>query len=250
MLGRHQEELVVARQCKSVFPEELPCRAEEARALAALGRMDELEAMLHEATTVAAQADSTATMGSWVPGDVFAVAVRELRAHGYRQESLAIAERLVDWSTGFGQTEDLSIQHRDSVASALYLAERWSEAEEIYRTLGSDEVNRVDNWDDLFRMEFRGMLGVTAARNGNRAAALKISDELARVEGYPLGRHTRFRASIAAILGEKQQALDLLRQAIAQGRTLHNPWGGIHDNPDFEALWDDPEFKELMRPKG
>ncbi len=56
-----------------------------------------------------------------------------------------------------------------------------------------------------------------------------------------------FRAGIAAQLGETDRAIHLLRQAVAAGYCEYM-W--IHSHPPFEPLWDDPEFQEILRPKG
>ena len=52
------------------------------------------------------------------------------------------------------------------------------------------------------------------------------------------------RAQIAVALGERERAMELLRQS---DRWPHVSW---HEDPHFEPLWDYPPFKELLRPKG
>ena len=49
------------------------------------------------------------------------------------------------------------------------------------------------------------------------------------------------------LLGEKAQAVDLMREVFAQGWTFTVD---IHSDMDLEPLADDPAFRELMRPKG
>ena len=70
--------------------------------------------------------------------------------------------------------------------------------------------------------------------------------ELAAIEESPFGGVLLCRASIAARLGERDKALDLLREALAAGTLAHL----LHSDTDFESLWDDPEFQELIEPKG
>lgn len=58
--------------------------------------------------------------------------------------------------------------------------------------------------------------------------------------------HVAGRARIAALLGEPDRAVDLLRDAIAQGfgsRLM------IHGTPDFESLREYPPFEQLMAPE-
>jgi len=51
---------------------------------------------------------------------------------------------------------------------------------------------------------------------------------------------------IAALLGDKEGAVSLLRQAIKQGYA----YSGIHPTEDFESLADFPPYVQLMKPKG
>ena len=55
------------------------------------------------------------------------------------------------------------------------------------------------------------------------------------------------RASIAAVLGEKERAVELLKEAFAKGLTYGSY---ILADMDLENLRDYEPFKELMRPKG
>jgi hypothetical protein len=56
------------------------------------------------------------------------------------------------------------------------------------------------------------------------------------------------RAQIAAVLADRNRAVELLRDAIAQGAV--DPWDHLHSEPGFAALHGDPPFDELLRPKG
>jgi len=64
---------------------------------------------------------------------------------------------------------------------------------------------------------------------------------------FLLGNHLWWQARIASLLGEKERAVGLLREAFSQGLTY-----GVylHREIDLEPLWDYPPFKELLRPKG
>jgi hypothetical protein len=98
------------------------------------------------------------------------------------------------------------------------------------------------------------MLGVIAARTGDRAAAQRISSELeARkldVLFMPLSSY--WRARIAAALGDERTAIALLRRAVAEGYLpLPSVAGGfLHAEPDLRLLLSNPEVRELVRPKG
>jgi hypothetical protein len=58
---------------------------------------------------------------------------------------------------------------------------------------------------------------------------------------------TLWRARITALLGDKDGAMTLLRQAVSQGTRFGVR---IHRDINFEPLWDYPPFQELVRPKG
>lgn len=64
---------------------------------------------------------------------------------------------------------------------------------------------------------------------------------------YLFGRHTLWRARIAAVLNERSDALTLLREAFAQGEA-YGAW--LHADAAFESLRGDAGFRELLEPKG
>jgi hypothetical protein len=96
--------------------------------------------------------------------------------------------------------------------------------------------------------EAEANLGVLAARRGDAAEAARISGWLTSVERpYLHGRNTYWRARIASLLGEPEDAVRLLRQAFAEGMEV---WDVVHTEPDFDPLHDHPPFRELVRSKG
>jgi tetratricopeptide (TPR) repeat protein len=121
----------------------------------------------------------------------------------------------------------------------LYYAREWEEARKLFEELAKESP------DDL---NHRGYLGVIAARQGNREEALKHSAWLENLNRpYLLGSHTLWRARIAAVLGEQERAVLLLRDAFAQGAAYGI---GFHRDPAFESLKEYGPYKELMKPKG
>ena len=64
---------------------------------------------------------------------------------------------------------------------------------------------------------------------------------------YLFGSNTYGRACIAAILGDKEQAVALLKESFLQGREFGT---GVHKDFAFESLWDYPPFIEFLKPKG
>jgi hypothetical protein len=164
---------------------------------------------------------------------LFATAL-ELRAHGHRQESVKMAERAVEWLRG--RPPDEARKARRLLASSLRLAERWEEATPIYQALAGESPDDIDR---------AGALGILAAHRGERAEAPRVSERLRRLERpYLLGENTLMRARIAAWLGEKDQAVDLLRTAFAEG-VFHDIFP--HRDMDLEPLRGYPPFEELIQ---
>ncbi len=90
--------------------------------------------------------------------------------------------------------------------------------------------------------------GVTAARIGDRTTADKMSKQLASVDApFTMGGPSFARAAIAAQLGERDEAIRLLQQAITLGFHDHDR---LHVDISFDPIRNDPEFQEIMRPKG
>jgi tetratricopeptide (TPR) repeat protein len=119
------------------------------------------------------------------------------------------------------------------------LLERFTEAKPLFQALLAANKSRP--------AELVARLAIIDARTGDRAAALRASDELAkRSTDYHQREFSYWRAHIMAQLGDTAQAIQLLRDAFAQGispTTAHADMllEPLHGNPDYEAL---------VRPKG
>src|SRR5919201_3648191 len=95
---------------------------------------------------------------------------------------------------------------------------QYNEAYALMRSLAAEDTSNVD---------YRGALGVLAARRGNGAEAARLDTWLAARRGpYLRGAPTMYRAEIAAVLGDPDRALALLRDAIAQGLLRWGAWAG------------------------
>jgi tetratricopeptide (TPR) repeat protein len=161
-------------------------------------------------------------------------ASEELRVRGFREEALEIARRAVGWYKQHKGEED----YRYNMARTLYRAERWQESRALFEKLSKEEPDNIN---------FKGYLGTLAARIDNKEKALQISEELKNIDRpYLFGNHTYWRACIASLLGEKQKAVKLLKEAFNQGRGY-----GVylHNDMDLEPLRDYPPFQELIKPK-
>jgi len=231
MLGNHEEELRAARRGRKYHPEKFRTLRNEVRALSALGRIKEVNKLIDESLSLPPQRRLS-------PGWVMRHTAQELRAHGYRQASLQVIERALKWFKSRTEEESGIRLHRSNLASVLYEAEKWEEAQDIYEDLHEDFPDRIN---------YLGRLGVIAARRGDKEEALEISSLLKDIDRpYIFGLHTFWRARIASVLGDKENTVKLLREALAQGRTYVQ----LHPVIDFEPLQDYPPFKELIKPKG
>jgi serine/threonine protein kinase len=232
MLGRHDEELKAAREGRARLPGALPLMEYEGRALAALGRMGEINALTDEILVQRVRAGST-------PGDVLLTIAEELRAHGHAAEAAEITDRALAWYRVQPAPVLARGWRKDLEVSLLYLRERWAAAAAVWDSIPIDSARMVDRL---------GTSGVLAARLGQADSARAISAELARLDGPRLnGQHMLWRARIAAVLGEKDSAVVLLHQALAEG-VGYGIW--LHTDVDLEPLRDYKPYRELVRPKG
>ena len=236
MLGNHKEELKVARGIRKTYPRLLSSLNVEAPALAALGRVKDLQNFIEEGKTLPPQS-------GYSLGLIMLDGGRQLRAHGHKEAAVQILNQVVQWFEGLPQAEKATAANRDISARAFYTLDKWDEAESLIRILHNElPVDTVDGVDDY------GYLGLIAARKGDRERALKISQEMKDNKSpYLFGHPTYWRARIAALLGDKEGAVQLLQEAIKQGIDYQYLYSYTQD---FEALQDYPPFQQLMKPKG
>jgi tetratricopeptide (TPR) repeat protein len=229
MLGEHRPELHGARAARLQHPE-LRTVWREVRALAARGRVEELERLLQESLSLPPQP-------GWTAADVLRNAGAELSAHGDAEAAARTREKAIAWYAH--RPEEEQLRHRRALARTLYEAARWTDARALFEELATEQPDNV---------QLLGQLGTLAARRGDRAEAERIAATLASsAQPYLRGENTLWRARIAAQLGEHEQALHLLREAFTQGQ----PYGlWLHTDPDLDPLRNRSSFRELIRPKG
>lgn len=198
----------------------------------------------------------------WDPAMVLLVAALELQAHGHETAAARIRARALDrfrrvnkepfvgyyapeWMPlrdgGYRPAEFIRASVVDRVVPALlYLSGEYDAADSMSRVLLRDPE------DPVFP---RGLLGVVAAKQGKRAEAERWSAELSALERpYMYGDNTLWRAQIAALLGDRREAVELLRQAFAEGLGSGG-WSLAHVLPEFEELRGDAEFRRVMDPR-
>jgi serine/threonine protein kinase/tetratricopeptide (TPR) repeat protein len=231
MLGKFKQELKEVRKGIEYYPNRLRLRVHEVRALAALGKIDAVREVIEKSLVVVSS--------SGTPGDVMLEAAWELRVHGHREAYQEIAHQAVEWYKDRLRIKEVSEEMRHDLGRALYTAEKWDEAQAVFEELMEDYPENI---------AYPGRIGLLAARKGERDKAFGISKELESIDRpYLFGEHTYMRARIASLLGEKEQAVVLLRDAFAQG-LLYGAY--LHNEMDFEPLRNYKPFQELLKPKG
>ncbi len=224
--GNYERELEAARRGRQLAPDDPQMIVAEMRALAALGRIGELPALIPEALIRGPRL-------SWIG---------EIRAHGYPAAASDLVVRMLegfesrtsDWKGDIGQSY--------TYARLLSGAGRWGESqavlEDILEVLGppaSGPRTAQSDQHDNAAVE----LAYVLARQGHR-------DQAFRAVGLTrYSPHLVFRAQLEAALGQRERAVELLRESgwesDMHGIVIANRWN---------TLLDYPPFQELIRPKG
>ena len=97
--------------------------------------------------------------------------------------------------------------------------------------------------------DIQGAIGAIHARLGNVSAAQSImTDLLEDGRAYSFGRRKRWAGKIAALLGQREQAVRYIRESFVEGQQ-YGYYRWLHD-VDLDGLAGYEPFEELMRPKG
>jgi tetratricopeptide (TPR) repeat protein/TolB-like protein len=225
LVGDHEGELAAAREMRIRHPERRIALVLEARALAVLGRTDELDRVLAE---TGAMAPNT----YWSQGAALVVAGEELVAHGDDELGRAYLGRAIEWLENELVAEPDLREHLYWLGSAYYDLGRWSEAQSSFDALAARYPNRPS---------YGQMAALAAAHAGDRDAAL---EHLGDPGLYELGTNTAYRARLEAISGDPEVAISLLSEALGQGvdgwswlhATAHADWAQLEGNPRFQRL--------------
>jgi tetratricopeptide (TPR) repeat protein len=161
------------------------------------------------------------------------VAIKVIHPVGHDEASRAATDRALAWFAARPATE--LRHHRGRV---FYYARHWSDADTLFEALSAEAPDSLD---------FRGYRGVALAHLGRTEEALEIGRWLEALNGrYLRGAHTRWRAAIAAALGDRAEAVRLLEQAYQQGMWL----GHFHRrDQEWDVLEDYRPYQEVLRPR-
>ncbi len=233
-LGDWSRSLAMARAGWRRFPQSAINCELTARALARLGRVAEMEQTISRLP---------ATRDPLVKQAELAVKVwGELRASGQSDA----AERLITRYAGL-----LDAVGTDTVDQAplirgrvLSRAGRAAEARAIFAALATRDTG-------VSRMIDLAQLGIASARLGDRNSALRSERGIAAADPhYGGGTPKLLQAEVAAALGERERAVQLLRQGLALGLGLESLGGALVGNADLEPLFGYAPFEELLKPTG
>jgi tetratricopeptide (TPR) repeat protein/tRNA A-37 threonylcarbamoyl transferase component Bud32/TolB-like protein len=232
LLGEYLRELKLAQRWRAGNAPQLRDLTLELRALAALGRLAEVEQLLDLSSSLQLLGQGRARRSAAL---VAVVTAQELRSHGHREAANTVLDRTIARFRS-GAAEDADAY---TLGRALYLRERWADARAVFDSLHRAQPQNVD---------YLGYLSATYARLGDRERAATLDSQLASVnQPYVRGSHTRWRAQVAAVLGDRERAVRLLRQAADEDIPVGIE---LHAEIDFEALLEYPPFQAFIRPKG
>ena len=248
-LGDYKSELRVARDLVRKDPNRLAAINLESHALAGLGKTLEVLDLVERASRMPPDPLMAYALGKLTMGRMLLVnnagrlcyeAAVELQAHGHPEAAQKAAERAVNWYRAQPSVERSQVEYRYTLARSLELMGQYDQADSLMKQLVAEAPTNVD---------YQGGLGVLAARRGDRTLAQHIDQMLGALSRpYLNGFPTYYRAQIAAVLGDRSRAVELLRDAIAQGAV--DPGDHLHSEPAFAGLHGYPPFEEVIRPKG
>jgi TolB-like protein len=232
LLGQYEAELEVADFGARLYPDMLNLRQRRVSALAALGRIDQLAQTITDSLAIQSRTES--------PGDVMLTAAEELRAHGHPEDARRIAAQGAAWYAALAEDQAARPAVAVNRIELLWLAGQLDEARRVA------DAALAKGSTHLYLTGYRG---IVAARSGDLATARSVERELATAGGDTLWRGDVFwlRACIAAQLGDRDEAVALLREALAQG--FRDPQS-LHVYAFLEPLHGYPAFEELIAPKG
>lgn len=175
-------------------------------------------------------------LASQTPEEAGAVRIRvaaELRAHGHHDAARAVAHAAAAHFRELQRAHPDEPRHAASLGRALLEAGEFEEAKRVYEAiLGPNRVQVVRRW------------GEAAALGGDLATAeealrrLAADPQVQELEGWG----ALLRGRILAALGRHEEALELLRVAVASGFSAAESFHAdialepLHGHPDYEAL--------------
>jgi DNA-binding SARP family transcriptional activator/TolB-like protein len=235
VLGEHKRELRAARRARERFPRNLATLRMELLALSALGRGREVIERLDEIETLPPDPIR-------LPAPVMRETALDLAAHGDSAAAGIVLARTLAWLASQTAADRATEDHRFERALTHSAAGHADSARAIAAELARRHPRDA---------RYAGLLGTLAAQRGDRAEAVRLSSVLVGLE-RPFGRGeaSYWRACIAARLGERDAAVDLLGRALDAGYVYQVRFLDAHMEPSFVTLRGYSRFETLLRAKG
>lgn len=239
LLGRHDEELVAAREARRRYPADAAMAGYEVRALAARGLGAALAAALDSADGAAPPPETRAMLRL--------AAITEWRAHGHAGGEALLAS-VSAWFDSLPPEGRRTPSLRRQEARVRLMEGRAGAARDVLAPL----LHRTDGGDPP-TIPTLGLAGVAAAAAGDSIAARALMARIAQrasempaaARGAAWGEAPYWRAAVAAQLADSLGALSLLREARREGLGV-DP--SVHAEPAFAALRRWPPFAALLQP--
>jgi tetratricopeptide (TPR) repeat protein len=232
-LGQFDSALAVARRAAVEFPDNPLIDRYGMRQVAALGRVDSLNAILERRLLKPSLQRSA--------GEDLLFAGLELRGHGHLDAGRQTCSRAATWFESH-TTQSSSPTFRGMQANALYCAERWTEARSLYADMAAWDTSLAFFPGTRWFMQARIRLALIAARRGDTTDVARTDRWLARRED-PEGWYGQ--AVLAGLRGDVDRAFGLFQRAWERGVP---GFSFAHVDPDLEPLRDAPEFRALLYP--
>ena len=233
LLGRFSEEHTLARRKRHEATNLIVRLIAEAQPLAAMGRVADIDLLVHEALATAEQPNLN-------EGSLMQRIGLELRAHGHADAATAMFVRSRSWYEAQLREGPRTPMFAWALGNTLLNLDELDSARNVFRALHQ-------RLPGMYR--FQGDLAVVAARTAQRAEYAHFDSLLAQQDNawnvFDSAIRVLYRARTAALLGNRERALELLQDAVAQG--VPEPLDSVHINPDLHSLRGLPGFDELTR---
>lgn len=244
VLGDHVRELELASRCRRLHLDDPVATLLEVRALAALGRSEEVARLLDQAVASPGSREPA-------PGALLREAALELTAHGWTDTAERTLERAVAWYQERAAADPSDRLRRD-LARTLYHAGYLADARRLFTELvrtSDGGVRPVGHHHGQLQAHLdEGYLAAIAVREGDEAAATRWSRYLEDLDRpFLYGAQWLWLAAVAALRQEPDRAVTMLRRAFADGLPFEL---FLHTDPHLMRLRGHPPFDALMRPRG
>jgi tetratricopeptide (TPR) repeat protein len=232
-LARYERAIAAARQTHTTSPRDLTSIFPEIDALAALGRIDEIEGAVAQAVT------RTDSLDPRLPNLMLYAGLR-LEAAGRSQAARQLFARALNLYT----QRPVSDQMVFGRGRSLYYLDRWDEARNAFAQLV--QPSSVTTPYDFRAAMF---LGSIAARQGDTSEVERMRERLHGLSVNPADSQY-FEARVAAARGQPDRALVFLADAVKNGAQvwqLMEEGGALPSmEPDFAKLRGLPAFRKAV----